>query len=175
MTQNNIEYATALYMLAAEENSQNEVSDSLKVMLGAFSENGEYYDLLSSPAIPIRERLEIIDSAFSSLHEYAVSFLKILCEKMLVRSFPSLCKEYENLLLASSKVSFAKVASAIKLTKEEEKALKEKLEKLCGHTVVIETSVDKNLMGGLVIDIDGKVIDASLRQRLNDVKDVISR
>ncbi len=175
MTQTNIEYATALYMLAAEENFQNEVSDSLKIMLDAFTENSEYYDLLSSPAIPIGERLGIIDSAFSSLHEYAVSFLKLLCEKMLVRSFPALCKEYENLLLSSSNVSFAKVVSAIDLTEMEEIALKQKLEKLCGHTVIMETSVDKNLMGGLVIEMDGKVIDASLRQRLNDVKDVISR
>lgn len=175
MTQMSKEYATALFMLASEENCRKEIADALAVMKDAFEQHSEYAELLSSPAVSIGERLEIIDAAFSSLHEYAVSFLKLLCERMLARSFTECVSEYNNLLAASSGISTATVTSAVELTANQQSTLRQKLEKMCGHTVIIETSVDASVLGGMIIEVDGKVIDASLRRRLSDVKDVISR
>jgi len=175
MMQMSKEYATALFMLASEENCQKEVSEALGRMVKTFEENSEYVDLLSSPAIPLSERLAAVDGAFSSLHEYAVSFLKLLCEKRYVGFFADAAIEYENLLSASSNILTAKVTSAVSLTQEEENAVKEKLHAKFGNPVILETAVDSEILGGMIIEIDGKVIDASLRQRLGDLKDVISR
>lgn len=175
MKQMSKEYAVALFALATEENCRKEVMDSLNVMVGILEENREYIDLLSSPAVPKDERLTMIDGAFSALNEYATSFLKLLCERRLVHEFFACVEEYSQLLADSSNVSVAKVTGAVELTPEEETKLKEKLEAMCKHTVVMETDVDATLLGGMIIEIDGKVIDASLRRRLSDVKDVISR
>ena len=175
MMQMSKDYAAALFMLASEENCRNEVSEALGVIVKTFEENSEYVDFLSSPAIPLSERLTAIDEAFGVLHEYAVSFVKLLCEKRYVGFLGDAYTEYENLLSASSKISTAKVTSAVALTSKEKTLLTEKLETKFGHRVILETVVNGDILGGLIIEIDGKIIDASLRQRLGDLKDVISR
>ena len=77
-------------------------------------------------------------------------------------------------MLASSKsISYATVTSALELTDDERAKLISKLEKMCGTKVQIEEKTDPSLIGGIVIEVDGKVIDGSIRNRLSDVKDVI--
>lgn len=173
MMQMSNEYAVALFMLASEENCREDIAKGLDVINSAFEENGEYEELLNSPAIPASKRLEIIDEAFGNLHEYAVSFLKILCERRLVKEIKGVVEEYNKLLEASSNISTAKVTSAVELTDKEKDAVLKKIEDMIGHTVTLETEVDSSLIGGMIIETDGKVIDASLRQRISDVKDVI--
>lgn len=175
MTQMSKEYASALFMLASEEDCRESVADSLSVMTEVFSQSDGLEELLSSPALSKDERLAIIDSAFSSLHEYALSFLKLLCEKNLVGTFLASAQEYAKLMDASGNISSAKVTSAARLDGTQLDALRQKLEAMCGHTVILETEIDSSLLGGMTIEVDGKVIDASLRRRLSDVKDVISR
>ncbi len=171
----NREYAEALFMLAAEENCKDEIGEALSVIETTFLENPAYMELLSSPAVSVEERLALIEQAFSSLPQYAVSFLKLLCERMYLKSFPEMVKTYRELLEDAGNVSVAKVTGAVELTGEELTELTRKLEAMSGHTVQVETAVDESLLGGIVIEIDGKVIDASLRRRLSDVKDVISK
>ncbi len=173
--QMNKEYAEALFLLAAEEDRKEEISKTLDAMESAFLENPEFVELLASPAVPVKERLSIIEKTFSSLDRHGVSFLKILCERGYLRSFSEMAKTYRELMEMAEKVSTAKVTSAVELTEEEKNALIQKLEKRCGNTVVAEYRIDSSLLGGIVIEIDGKVMDASLRSRLSDMKDVMSR
>ncbi len=173
--QMNKEYAEALFLLAAEENKKEAVAETLEAMETAFSENPDFVELLASPAVPVEERLAIIEKTFSSLERHGVSFLKLLCERGYLRSFSEMAKTYRELMEAAGKVSTAVVTSAVELTEEEKTALLKKLEKQSGHTVVAECHVDESLLGGIVIEIDGKVIDASLRSRLTEVKEVMSR
>ena len=69
----------------------------------------------------------------------------------------------------------AKVTSATELTEEEKNALYEKLKKMSQKEIVIDYHLDKDILGGMIIEMDGKVIDASVKSRLKEVKDVISR
>ncbi len=168
------EYAKALFMLASEKENAEEYGKALNLALSAFSENAKYTELLSSPIIPMGERLSAIDSAFSkSLPEDVLSFLKLLCKKRYIKYFGKCVKEYNILLNEMIKVSTAKVISAVPLSDKEQKALKEKLEKTSGHTVLLKTIVDKSILGGLIVEIDGKIADASLQRHLKDAKDVM--
>lgn len=175
MMQSRYEYAAALFMLAQEEHCTEEISEAVAVIRDAFRENEELKELLFSPAIPKNQRLEVVDAVFGTLHEYAVSFLKILCERRIINEFEEIADEYEKMLEVSQNLSVAKVRSAVALTEEEAEALKKKLEAMCGHTVVLETEVDASVLGGMVIALDDSVIDASLRRRLSDVKEVMGR
>lgn len=169
------EYAEALFLLSAEEGKKEEMAETLSAMEEAFSENPAFGELLSSPAIPLEERLSMIEKTFSSLERHGVSFLKILCERGYLRDFPEISKIYRELMEEAGRVSVARIASAVELTGEEKNALIQKLEKQCGNTVTAEYCVDESLLGGIVIEIDGKVMDASLKTRLSDMKEVMSR
>ena len=170
------EYGTALFMLAKENNSENEYAEALDTVLNVFSENSEYMDFLASPGIPKAERLEAIEAALGgSVPEHIVSFVQLLCERGRIREFSGCVKEYKKLLDASKNISEAYITSSVELMPDEKEKLKNKLEKMSGHSVTLECSVDKSLMGGIVIEMDGKIIDGSIRRRLHEVKDVISR
>lgn len=170
------EYGEALFALAAECNACDEYNEALDTVTDVFKENPEYADFLASPAIPKAERLDALNTAFSGhVPEHIVSFLSILCERGRIREFRECVKEYKALFDASKNISLAKVVSAAPLTESQKEKLQIKLEKLSGHTVVLDCSVDKSLLGGLIIETDGKTIDGTLKRRLYEVKEVISR
>ncbi len=176
MTDLSKEYAAAFFMLACEQDKKQEFADALGVFRQVFEEEKDYFALLSSPAIPLGERLSAIDEAFSSkLPEDAVSFLKLLCEKGRISCFFDVEVEYRNLLDASMHIEKAKIISAVSLTEEEKKELVAKLEKVQKCTVLPEYVIDESLLGGVIVEINGKIIDGSLRKSLRDVKEVMSQ
>lgn len=176
MSQVKIEYAQALFMLAMEEDSVESFENALDDVAKAFSDEPKYMQFLSSPGIALSERLSAIEEAFGNTYpREIVSFLKLLCERRHIEEFNDCVCEYKRLANELSKVSWAKVTSAVELTDDEKKALQEKLEKMSGHTVMLDLTVDKSILGGIIVEIDGKVMDNSLKKHLKDVKDVISK
>ena len=170
------EYAQALFMIAMEKKQGEEFDKALDLVSDVFVENPMYMEFLESPGIPLSERLSALDSAFSAdLPRDILSFLKILCEKRYIAQFHDCAAQYKVLLNEVNSISTASVTSAVELSESEKNALKDKLESLSGHTVVIEYTVDPLILGGLIVEIDGKVMDSSLQKHLKDVKDVISR
>lgn len=170
------EYAAALFMLALEENRERDYLEELTVISEAFSENPEYTELLSNPAIGIGERISALEEVFMGrLSEYVINFLRLLCENGRIGGFFECCNEYKRLLMEHERASIAYVTSALPLTNDELERLKQKLEAVSGHSVRIESKYDKSIIGGLVIEIDGKVIDGSLKGQLADVKEVITK
>lgn len=170
------EYAEALYSLACEENMKEEIVQAVDKIDQIFKDNPQYVELLSSSAIEIKERLEMLEKAFSTFaSEYVVSFLKLLCQNGYIKYYEECAQEFNKLVDFSNKVVTAKVKTAVNLTQEEEKALIKKLEKMCARTVELDISVDKNILGGIIIEVDGKIIDASLSSQLKDMKEVIAK
>ena len=170
------EYAKALFMLAAETGNGKEYKDALDEVLEVFEKNPMYPEFLSTFAIPLEERLNALEKAFSNaIPRDVLSFLKLLCEKRHIGEFVECVADYVAMYNEICEVSNAKVTSAVELNKDEKASLKEKLEKMSGHKTLIEYTVDKSIIGGLIVEIDGKIMDSSLRKHLKDVKDVISK
>ncbi len=176
MTEMSKEYAAALFMLAAEEHKENEYERGLGVVLAAFAAQPEYTDFLTSPGIALGERLRALEDAFAaSVPEHVLSFVQLLCEHGRVRMLADCVKEYRKLLDEFNRVSVATVRCSVPLTDQEKAHLRQKLEKMSGHRVDLVCSHDPSLLGGVVVEMDGRCIDGSVRRRLHEVKDVISR
>lgn len=175
MTEISNEYATALFMLALECNAEKDYCGELESISEIFKAEPDYMELLRCPSIPINERTDAIDKAFGTMPEHIISFLKILCENARISLFEECVEIYKNLLSEHEKRSVANVTSAVPLTEEEKTALADKLGKKEGCTVTLNCSIDPSIIGGLIIEIGGKVIDGSVRTKLLDVKDVITR
>ena len=176
MTEIAKEYGTALFMLACEESCKQEIAAALEQMRLAFEQNPTYLQLLQSPSVPLEERLEAIRIAFGdAVPMHALSYLQLLCERGRIAYFSESAEVYRALLDASEQRSHAKVTSAVPLTAAETQKLQAKLEGMCGGEVILEYFVDASLIGGFVVEMDGKILDASLRRRLRDVKEVMSK
>ena len=170
------EYGTALFMVACETEEKKRYADALEGIKKTLESYPEYTELIASPGIPLTERLDVIDRTFSqSVPEHVLSYLKLLCEKGRISCLKESIDEYKALLDESERISKVKVTSATPLTDEEKRKLVSKLEQKEKRKVSAEYFVDSALLGGLIVEVDGKIMDGSVRQRLHDVKEVISR
>lgn len=169
------EYAAALFALAAEENSKGEVAESLEAVRDLMRQNPEYVDLLCAPSIPLDERLCLIDKAFGEyMHEYAVSFVKLICERGHIRELDECISEYLKLYEASDGTVTAYVTSAMALDENERAALAAKLEAKLSRRVELVCDVDASILGGVIIKVDGNIMDGSLKTKLAEVGTIIA-
>ncbi|MBQ7953552.1 MAG: ATP synthase F1 subunit delta, partial [Clostridia bacterium] len=140
------EYAKALFMLAAEKGKGKEYKEALDTVVDIFEENSQYSELLSTFAIPLEERLNALETAFSDrIPRDVLSFLKLLCEKKHISEFSECVKEYNAMYNEICEISNAKVTSAVELSKDEKVSLIKKLEKMSGHKTLIEYIVDSSI------------------------------
>ena len=167
------EYASALYALAMEAGEADAVRTALEQAVEQMEQQSDYIELLNSPGIPLKERLALLDAAFGGFPAVALDFIKLLCEKGHIREFGACAAEYAALMDEAHRVSIAHITSAKMLTDAEKKKLKDKLEALSGRSVTLLCRVDPALIGGMILEMDGKVTDGSLRSRLNELKEVI--
>lgn len=176
MTKMSNEYADALFSLAMDNQAEDETLSSLHLVRDAFRETPDALAMLASPSIPKSERLQAMEEAFGShLPQHVMGYLHVLCNNGHIREFEDSVKAYEELYDSAKKLSTAVVTSAVELSDAQKDQLKAKLEKRLGRTIRLECSVDESLLGGLVVRVDGKVIDGSLKHRLDEIKEVMNR
>ena len=113
MTETARVYGGSLYELAQEEHLEEEILSEMKEIRALFRENPEYPRLLSEPSIPRKERIGLIDAAFGSQAEpYLVNFIKLLCEKNLLREFGGCQEAFQRRYYAAYNIAEAVVTSA---------------------------------------------------------------
>ena len=83
---------------------------------------------------------------------------------------PGIAEAYQDLLDEARGVSHATVTTAVPLTDEELEVVKKKLAEIAGGEVVVETKVDEEILGGVVVRIGDRLIDGSTRNRLLELK-----
>ena len=168
------EYATALFSLAMENGLVDRFKDELIQIKDSINE--DYILILKSPALSLKSRLDMVDTAFeSSMHEYIVSFIKLLCENGKIEFLPDtineffeLCRELEN--RAHAKIFYVKEPNV-----HQKELLIARLEKMTGKKIDALYIEDKSLIGGIKIELDDKIIDGSLSARLSNIKGVIGK
>ena len=175
MTETSRSYADALFSLAAEAGSISETLEALRFAHAQLYGTQGAMELLASPAIPKDERLTVLTKAFGdALPEHVMSLLCVMCMNGCIRELDDCLAAYQELHDAACRLSTASVASAVPLTDEEKAVLTAQLTKKLGRTIRLECTVDPSLLGGLVVHVDGKVIDGSLKHKLQQIKEVMN-
>lgn len=169
------EYTSALFELARESGLEKETLESLILIRNEMSLFPKYELLLSSPEISTCEKENLLDKAFGNLGEPVLSFIKLLCKNKRIHLLSECVNEYEKLYNETLFISHARIVSAIELSDSEKSAIIKKLEKITKNTIEPEYEIDKKIFGGLIIYIDDKVFDGSIKQKLQNIKDVIKK
>lgn len=176
MTDTSKSYADALFSLALETNTVFETLMALKEMRNGLYGTEGAIDLLASPSIPKDERCAVVEKAFAEIQPaHVMSFVCVLVQNGCIRELDDCLEAYTQLHDEHCKLSTAYVTSAVALNEGEKTKLIEKLSRKFGRTIHLECAVDPSLLGGLVVNVDGKVIDGSLKHRLQEIKEVMNR
>ena len=165
MTATGKTYGDALYDLAAEEALCDELLEQVKLLARLFREN---------PDIPREERLRLIGEALTGqVHPYLVNFLSLLCERGRLPAFAGCAARYEQRWLEDHNTVRGRVSSAVPLTETQLTVLAARMGETLGKHVLLEGTVSPSLIGGIRVEIDGRVWDGSLRGRLEELSGLL--
>ena len=161
------EYGKALFELASEGGREESILSEIKALSAILKDNPDYVQLIDTPALKKSERLSLIDEAFSSLDEYLLNLLKILCEGRMLHAFPEICETYTELYEASRKILRVEAVTAIPLTEKQNEALINKLSNMTGSTVILSNTVDEKILGGIKLRYGNTQLDGSVKTQLD--------
>jgi len=174
MTETAKRYGSSLYELAVEENMAKEVLDELGVVLNVFKENPDYIKLLSEESISKKERIKLLDDAFSKdMWPYLLNFLKLLCDKGYIGEIKGCANQYKKMYNKDNGIVEATVTSASNLSDEQKNALLQKLIRMSGKKVDVTYYVNPALIGGIRLDMDGKRYDGTAKERIDAIGNII--
>lgn len=174
MTAAQKEYGGALYELAAEESCEDAVLEGLHLAQQMFRENPEYAKLLMQPAVRREERLALLDQAFGgNVQPYVINFLKILCDRRALSDLDGCVAEFCAKLYEARGILPVTAVSAVPLTQQQVDALKEKLAKTTGKSILLQNKVDAALVGGIKVEYEGKELDGSVAGRFEALRHVL--
>jgi len=162
-------YGEALFELAMEENRAQEMLEEIIDLQTALSENPDFDKLMKHPGVPKQEKLQMIREVFKDrVSNELAGFLEIVVSKERYNDLPAIFGYFTDKVKESQKIGVAFVASAVELTKEQkEKVCTRLLETTAYETMEMHYIVDPSLIGGMVIRVNGRVVDSSIRTKLN--------
>jgi F-type H+-transporting ATPase subunit delta len=164
-------YASALFDLASENGSVSAVENDLDNLGQALRESDELAALIRNPQISREAAAKAIEAVAGVLGTSPLTknFLGVLAGNRRLSALPEIIRAFASIAAAQRGEATAEVASAHALSDEQVEQLRQKLEVREGRKVKIKTSVDPELLGGLVVTIGSKRIDSSIRTRLNSL------
>ena len=164
-------YASALFDLASEAGTVTAVESDLDTLDSALTQSDELRALTTNPRIGRGAAGAALSGVAKSLglSDLTTRFLGVLADNRRLADLPGMIRAFRAIAAAQRGEVTATVTSAHALTDEQLAALKQKLTAREGRTVKLTSDVDPDLLGGLVVTIGSKRIDASIRSRLNSL------
>ena len=164
-------YGEALFELALEKNELDSFAEQVNVLADAFAENKELIKLLSHPKISKEEKINVIESIFKGrMSDDIVGFLVIIVEKDRGSEIEDILKLFQAKVREYKKIGVALVTSAIELSTEQKQKVEQKLLQQTDYeNFEVEYKVDASLIGGMIIRIGDRVVDSSIRSKLDNL------
>ncbi|MGV1015457.1 MAG: F0F1 ATP synthase subunit delta [Methyloceanibacter sp.] len=165
-------YAFALFDLAKEEGALDQVAADLDRFGQALDASKDLTRLVKSPAFSAGEQAKALAPVLDQLDIGGLTknFLLLLAKNRRLFAIPDMISAFRAMLARERGETSASITTAAKLTDTQITALKQALTAVLGKNVMLEERVDPALLGGLVVKIGSRMIDTSLRTRLNSLK-----
>jgi F-type H+-transporting ATPase subunit delta len=165
-------YAAALFALAKDQQQLPQVETDLKTFQRALDESEDLRRLVRSPVISADDQAKALGAILqkAGISGLTVSFFSVIARNRRLFAVADMLKDFRTLLARERGEVSADVASAHALTPEQLNALKDALRAQVGKDVQMNTRVDPNLLGGLIVKVGSRMIDSSLRTKLNNLR-----
>ncbi|HJZ29612.1 MAG TPA: F0F1 ATP synthase subunit delta [Hyphomicrobiaceae bacterium] len=165
-------YAVALFELAKDERQLEVVERDVATFQAMLETSPDLTRLVKSPVIAAEAQARALTAllAKAGISGLTGNFLQLIVRNRRLFALADMLKGFQNLLARERGEVSADVASAHPLSTDQLKVLSDSLRASIGKNVQIRTRVDPNLLGGLIVKVGSKMIDSSLRTKLNNLK-----
>ncbi|MGL4397116.1 MAG: F0F1 ATP synthase subunit delta [Hyphomicrobium sp.] len=165
-------YASALFDLAKDASKIAEVEADLTKFQAMFDDSEDLRHLVRSPVISTEDQGRALAAIMSKagIGGLAANFFKLIAANRRLFSAPDMIKGFRALAAKDRGELTAVVTSAIALSAEQVAELKKTLKDTVGKDVALNTHVDPSLLGGLIVKVGSRMIDSSLKTKLQNLK-----
>ena len=165
-------YATALFELSDEEKQLDQVASDLGVIKAMLSDSEDLRRFTQSPVITREDQQKAMQALLeeAGIGQLTRNLIGVVVDNRRLHSLSSIIKGYFTLLAQTRGETTAEVISANPLSNTQQDAIMDSLKRKMGSKVTLETSVDKSLLGGIIIKIGSKMIDTSLKTKLAQLR-----
>lgn len=175
MTELAREYGEGLYELAVEEGKAEEILRQLRQLDGIFAEQPDFFRLLSNRALSVQERLGILDNVLRGRAEpYVLNFLKMLCQRDAIKEFHGCAAVFAEHYHLDNHIAVAHVTTPTALSDAQRERLVARLKGMTGREIELNERVDPAVLGGVMLEMDGKRWDNTVKSRLNALRRILT-
>ena len=168
-------YAGALYELADEANTLDQVASDLQGLKAMFAENSDFRRLIRSPVMRRDDQERAITALATKAEAQTLTsnFLRLLARNRRLFVLDQIVDSFLAILAERRGEVQAKITSAHALSAEQMGSLEKSLRDVAGAKVTLETTVDPSLLGGLVVQLGSRMYDSSLRTKLQRLQNAM--
>lgn len=167
-------YAKALLKYCDEKGTQQRVYGLMNALIESFAANPSLSEVIANPFVADDEKRSLIMTAAgadASTDEALERFITLLITNNRIGGLKEMALAYRDLYRRQEKIYPVKVTSAAPLSPDEERRLKEIIRgQLDGGSMEYTSAVDPDLLGGFVVDIDSRQLDASIKNELKQLR-----
>lgn len=164
-------YGEALFELAVEQNKTRELMEEIQEIQTVLEENPELDKLFKHPGIPKQEKIQVIENVFKGrLSDELTGFLEIVISKERYGELQAIFRYFIDKVKEARKIGVAYVTTAVELNEVQKEAVKDKLLQTTSYqSMEMHYSVDASLIAGMVIRIGDRVVDSSVRTKIDEL------
>ena len=162
-------YADAAFELASRDDSFETWRRDLDRAARVFVDE-DLGAVLANPALPLTQRHTLADRVFAKLSTPARNLIFVLVQRGRIEQLPRVAAAFAELDDKRQGIVHATATAAAPLTDTEIRALTARLEQMTGGRIALETDVDESLLGGLIVRVGDRLIDGSVRGRLERLR-----
>ncbi len=170
-----VRYATAIFEIVQENKNLPKLEANLDDLSAALDDSADLRELISSPVFSREEQGQAVSAIANKmgLIPAVTNALGLMAEKRRLFVLPQLIAVLRDMLAEEKGEVTADVASATALSDAQAVKLAETLKASVGKDVKINATVDESLIGGLVVKVGSKMIDTSIRSKLNSLQNAM--
>jgi ATP synthase F1 delta subunit len=168
-------YGRALFEVASEHDKTDEIREQLGQFAGALDDNRDLAVYFFSPYFSTQEKKDGLVKLLDGADEAFVNFLELLIEKHRMPAIFRIRRYYDSLWEQAHQILPVQIATAIALDEGVAKQLGEQIEKTTGQRIELTQSVDPDILGGIVLRVGNSILDASIRNRLENLRKAVAR
>ena len=167
-------YAAALFEAAREIGKKDEIMENATQVLEIIRENPDLHAFINYPAISAKEKKTALTNIFGEeVCEDFLNFLFVLIDKGRTTHLEKIIKVYKGLIDKEEGYSYGTVYSVVPLDESRLSELEKDVSGLLKTNVRLTNEIDPKLIGGIKILVEGKIIDASIRKKFDDLESQI--
>ncbi|WP_054739685.1 ATP synthase F1 subunit delta [Cellulosilyticum ruminicola] len=168
-------YATALFEISKEANALAQYEAEVKTIVEAMKQTPDFITLLGDAKVGKEEKISLIENIFGDkVSDAIVGLMVLMVRKSRETSILEVLEGFLDMVKKEAGIVKATVTSAIALSQSQLEQIQSKIEASTNSKVELETIIDESIIAGLIIKVADKVVDASIKGKMQTLKKQLS-